>query len=299
MRNNKGVNVQSKITMNELFDLWKEYHLKNLDNPRSFSTYKAAWAHATSLHKLLVINVHVREIADCLESIDASANTISALKMTLNMMFDYAVSHELTDKNYAKMYTLPGIVTKETAKESDLHSAFTDQELKLIRENINTGIARLIYIQCFTGFRPSELLGIKTKDIDLFNDVIVGGMKTEYGRNRTVPIHSEIKPIIGALVSLANNKKSPYLISKSNGKPISYESYREHFISTLSKIEGISDHVPHDPRKTFITRAKYYGVDEYAIKRIVGHSIKDITEKTYTQRDNEWLKTEIEKIKRP
>lgn len=52
----------------------------------------------------------------------------------------------------------------------------------------------------------------------------------------------------------------------------------------------------HD-RKTFITLAKKYKVDEYAIKYIVGHQINDITEKTYTEREFSWLVEEIEKIK--
>lgn len=47
----------------------------------------------------------------------------------------------------------------------------------------------------------------------------------------------------------------------------------------------------------FVTMAKKYGVDEYAIKYMVGHKISDITEKVYTQREFEWLKDEIEKIK--
>ena len=54
---------------------------------------------------------------------------------------------------------------------------------------------------------------------------------------------------------------------------------------------------PHDGRKHFVTMAKKYGVDEYAIKYMVGHKISDITEKVYTQREFEWLKDEIEKIK--
>lgn len=42
--------------------------------------------------------------------------------------------------------------------------------------------------------------------------------------------------------------------------------------------------------------AKKNKVDEYAIKYIIGHAITDITEKTYTKRNIEWLKEEIEKI---
>ncbi len=61
---------------------------------------------------------------------------------------------------------------------------------------------------------------------------------------------------------------------------------------------GLStEHRAHDPRKHFITMAKKYKVDKYAIKYIVGHSISDITEKVYTERDLIWLKEEIEKIK--
>lgn len=43
--------------------------------------------------------------------------------------------------------------------------------------------------------------------------------------------------------------------------------------------------------------SKKYNVDEYAIKYIVGHAITDITEKVYTKREFDWLRSEIEKIK--
>ena len=56
-------------------------------------------------------------------------------------------------------------------------------------------------------------------------------------------------------------------------------------------------HRPHDGRKQFVTMAKRYNLDEYAIKRLVGHSIADLTERVYTERDFEWLRAELEKIK--
>ena len=57
------------------------------------------------------------------------------------------------------------------------------------------------------------------------------------------------------------------------------------------------NHRPHDGRTHFVTMAKRYGVDEYAIKYMVGHKISDITEKVYTRREFAWLREEIEKIK--
>ena len=41
--------------------------------------------------------------------------------------------------------------------------------------------------------------------------------------------------------------------------------------------------------------AKDANMDEYAIKYVVGHTIKDLTERTYTERKPEWLKQEIKK----
>ena len=56
-------------------------------------------------------------------------------------------------------------------------------------------------------------------------------------------------------------------------------------------------HRPHDGRVQFVTMAKKADVDEYVIKKIVGHYIDDVTEKSYTKRDIEWIRTEMEKIK--
>lgn len=62
----------------------------------------------------------------------------------------------------------------------------------------------------------------------------------------------------------------------------------------IKQLELNPDHRPHDPRKTFITMAKKAEMDEYALKEIVGHSIQDITESTYTVRDVDWLRKDLE-----
>ena len=74
-----------------------------------------------------------------------------------------------------------------------------------------------------------------------------------------------------------------------------YEFYARHFNQTVKAL-GIAPHHSHDCRKTFVTHAKEAGVDEYAIKRLVGHRIQDLTERVYTDRSIEWLRTELEKI---
>ncbi len=68
------------------------------------------------------------------------------------------------------------------------------------------------------------------------------------------------------------------------------------FNKIISALHFREDHRPHDPRKTFITMAKKAKVDEYVIKRLIGHRITDITESAYTKRDVDWLREELEKM---
>lgn len=83
-----------------------------------------------------------------------------------------------------------------------------------------------------------------------------------------------------------------------NGKPYRYDMFQKLFTDIKNNLGLSTNHRPHDGRTHFVTMAKKFGVDEYAIKYIVGHKINDITEKTYTKREFEWLRSEIEKIKR-
>lgn len=57
------------------------------------------------------------------------------------------------------------------------------------------------------------------------------------------------------------------------------------------------NHTPHETRHTFITRAKDCNINEYALKKIVGHEVQYITEKKYTHRTIDTLFNEINKIK--
>ncbi len=77
---------------------------------------------------------------------------------------------------------------------------------------------------------------------------------------------------------------------------LTYPRYQQAFERIVGALKLNPEHRPHDGRTHFVTTAKRYGVDEYAIKYMVGHKISDITEKIYTKRKFEWLKQEIEKI---
>lgn len=144
---------------------------------------------------------------------------------------------------------------------------------------------------------------IRLEDVDLDNWTFKGGMKTDAGTDRIVPIHSKIQSLVLRKYKEAESLGSEYLFNctdpDSNRKNIkfTYNRYQKGFTRIRDELKLNPDHRPHDGRKHFVSMAKKYGVDEYAIKYMVGHKISDITEKVYTAREFDWLREEIEKIK--
>lgn len=308
------------ITVKEVYEKWlTEYH-KDLKKESSIRTVTSAWAYCSSTYSMPFSDIRARHIKYCLtdgyiivpngkqkgEKRFATPNTRSRIKSLWNLLMDYGVEYELTDKNYARMFQ---VSRNSKISDSDVvtkgHMVFSDEEIKLLWKNITMPWVDVILIQCYTGFRPQELGLIKLSDIDLTNHFIVGGMKTEAGTDRIVPIHSAIFPLVVKKYHEAEDLNSTYLFNAADSQThiknlaLTYDKYRHRFDKVISSLKLNPDHRAHDPRKHFITMAKKYHVDEYAIKRIVGHNINDITEKVYTERDLDWLKSEIEKIKAP
>ena len=161
----------------------------------------------------------------------------------------------------------------------------------------------VLLIQCYSGWRPQELGLLELKNVDLENWTFRGGIKTDAGTDRVVPIHSKIRHLVERKYKEAQELGSLYLLNyvnpnaRSKNTALTYARYQKGFCMIRDELNLNPEHRPHDGRKHFVTMAKKYGVDEYAIKYMVGHKISDITEKVYTQREFEWLKDEIEKIK--
>lgn len=126
---------------------------------------------------------------------------------------------------------------------------------------------------------------------------IRGGLKTDAGKDRLVPIHPRIEELIKKNYDNAIVMKLDALFNDENGQQgthLTYDKYRGRFNKVMKRFKMI--HRPHDTRHTFITLAKRSNVDEYILKLIAGHTINDVTESVYTHRTLEDMRNEILKI---
>ena len=307
--NRNPYDLDDTITVKQLYERWSEGYFESLNSSSSTRTITAAWKYCSSVYDMRVKDLRARHIKGCMEDGIAningedrspSAGSKSRIKSMFNLMLDYAVEYELTDRNYARTFNVSDDIIKETADTKRGHIPFTESEIVTLWENINTKqYADVILLQCYSGWRPQELGLIRICDVDLDAGTMTGGLKTDAGKERVVPIHSKVRQIVETKYKEALAIGSEYLINCTDsraGRRMTYDKYNKRFIKVMTELGLNSQHRAHDPRVHFITMAKKYKVDEYAIKYIVGHSIQDITERVYTKREVEWLHNEIEKI---
>src|SRR5699024_5985967 len=101
-----------------------------------------------------------------------------------------AMEDDIIDKNYADFVELP----QREKKEKEI---FTDMERKKLEEMSKVDKwANTILIMIYTGMRIGELLTLTKFDVDIENMVIMGGIKTDAGKNRIIPVHPKIQKYI-------------------------------------------------------------------------------------------------------
>ena len=134
-------------------------------------------------------------------------------------------------------------------------------------------------ILLYTGMRADELLSVYTANIFLDDNYIIGGLKTQAGINREIPIHPRIKHLFEKYY----NPDNEFLFMQPNGNKADYDYYLYHYKFNFKKLHPeVSEHTAHDARHTLRTELKKLNVKDIIINSIIGHSNEDVGDDVYT-----------------
>lgn len=273
------------VTFTDVYEKWSDEHFEKITSS-SKRIWIAAYNHSKPLYSLKFKNIRVSDLEKTINTANVGEATKTRMKSLYNMLYRYAIKNEITDKNYAIYCETP-----QAFKVID-RVPFSEDEIKCLWDNLDIPFVDMVLINIYSGLRPRELVEMKCKNIDFSLGIMRGGIKTEAGKNRVIPIHNAILPLIKKRFRKCNE----FLFYKENGNSMCYDDYRNRFRKIMNEL-GMS-HKPHDTRHTFITRAKHYNVNEYILKLVVGHKIADITENIYTHRSIDEMLAEINKIQK-
>ena len=261
----------ANITLNDIWNIFKERRFPAISQSGK-KVYTAAYKHLSPLHDIFIKDIKTYNMQALIDGINRSWQTKSHVQTLLHQLFNIAIELDIVSKNYAEFIKLPPKPT------STIHTMFTPEEINTLFSNVFAyPWADTVLIMIYSGMRPSELLNIKISDINLNEKYIIGGLKTTAGKNRVIPISDKVLPFI----LKRYNSNNTYLIEE-NQKPVPYSKYKVYFANLMQAL-GFS-HLPHDCRHTFASMANSKGLNEVAVKMIMGHAQKDITDKVYTHK---------------
>ena len=280
---------KSGSTVAEVYELyldWKygENAAKQLSSDSRAAT-EAAFELIKPYHSRLLDDVTIQEWQDRVNKIGKqySRSTVRNVVGLIKNLYGYAVPRELCRKDFGRYVVMP------KTKPEVHYEPFTDEELKILWSIREDPVVKMILVMCYSGFRVSAYVQ-SDFEVNLEEGYFKGGIKTESGRNRIVPIHSAIRPLVESMME----GERPVFFG---GKSVS--QFRRDMKNTLREL-GLPERTPHSCRHTFSRLCESYGVREADRKRMMGHSFgSDITNGVYGHRTLEELRTEIEKIKVP
>lgn len=303
-----------KMLTKEEEQLEKQYHIRPDNKPfgRHYClSMKTAFNSSKELHDKVYKDLRpsdfMKHLKECGRGRDSQRQMVN-LYMNLDK---YALEEDIIEKGYAQFITAAVTNRKEIQKSKDKKVSrdrlFSYEQINYLW-NFNprskglkehTKREREIFVRDFwlmliyCGCRADELLSVYTANIFLDDGYFIGGLKTEAGINREIPIHPDVKH----LWEKYYNPNNEFLFMQPNGNKMDYDYYLYHYRNNFKKLHPeVSEHTAHDSRHTLRNELRKQNVKDIIINSIIGHSNDDVGEDIYSHVSIEEKKEAIKLI---
>ena len=242
----------AKLTFSQVYAKWLDRH-KDRVSKGTLGCYTAAYNHYADLYPAPFVDLVTEDWQGCVDDCTAGKRTRENMKALGTQLYKYAAEQNLTDKNFAQ-YIYIGKLDQVS------RHAFEREEMAKIADGARRGVPYASYIlcSCFLGFRPLGFFGLRKEDYDPDTRTLTGGVKTDAGRRRVVPVSPIIQPYIDQLLK----SDSDYIFPNRHGEQMTPANFRnEYFYQCLENL-GIQKkpepfetpkYTPYSCRHTFFT----------------------------------------------
>lgn len=300
-KNHGNINIDKlNYTFKELFDEWSNIYIPTREERK-----RMALTHETIKGKLGLSNARgllaasnnfkqlwnkkynslkLEDFQKVISSTNGKKTKLVDMRNLIIKLDNYALGQDITEKGYGKLIVL------EYEDSSTQRSPYTYDIIEKIWKREGQLVADIDLILLHTGMRIEELLFVKTANINLEDEYWICGLKTAAGKNRLVPIHHDIMPIVKRYY----NPNNEYLFTMEDGNRLTYEKYRPLFMDLMKELDA--NYCTHETRYTFRSELGRLGADTRCIDLIMGHKNGNTGEKVYNQKTIEELKATVELI---
>lgn len=273
----------AKSTLSQLYDRWSKITFPRMSKSLR-DAHRAAYNYCSSLYDVPYRDIRKTQMQQCIDNCGKSYATQANIRNLFSSLDKYAYDIDVIDKCYSANLT---VGEREVTRK---RVVFSDEEVKALwHHQGEQGVDEILFM-LFTGCRVSEMLTMECANVDIKSGTMRGGVKTEAGKNRLIPIHSKLLPIVQRHLS-----DGKYLFNYDGKDDIARgRSFRKVFNDIMQK-HGMK-HTTHECRHTFRSKLDSADANKVCIDLIMGHKTADVGEKVYTHKTTEELKATIEKL---
>ena len=290
---------RTRMTMQAVYDAWHDSYAPRIVRATMVCD-ESACKHFSSLHDTFIDMITPYDLQSCMDACTGGKSTHANMKCVAGLIWHYAIDAGIVEKDVTK-YLYIG------KHQTEQREPLTEDELRVIREAIPyEPYAEYVYAHCFLGFRPGEFLALKKSDVRREKGItcLVGGSKTEAGRNRLVPVPAAIADIIDRRVSAeGTDLLFPRFLTDRKGAftgyaEMTHEYFRESVFKPLMARLGIAEgKVPYSARHTYSDKLKRAGGDDRTKAALMGHTDYAFTQSHYQTTDLKDIKAVAKGIK--
>lgn len=279
-------------TLADVYDRWSELHYPKI-TVKAQQTYANAYRKAAVLHDRRIAELKTEDYQRVLSQMmaaGASRSLCEKERQLFSQLCQYAINQDIIHTNYSTALVLPDA----SAPKTRVLSADEVQAIRNTADDARLGeTARIALTLIYTGMRLNELLTARRENVHADEGYLIGGEKTEAGRDRVIPLHPDIMPYI---LQWLDGNDTPYLIPSKYGLPRDHNNVRKSFNSLMRKL-GIEGVTPHTCRHTAATKFAAAGLPPEVTKQILGHADITTTLNIYTHPDVQNLIENARRVK--
>ncbi len=281
--NNNPWNIdRDKVTLAILYQRWEKIKMPKLGSSNA-SSLRAAYKHCSKYYGVKYRTLRAYQMQDCIDNCGCQYSTQWAIKNLWGHLDRFAFELDIIEKMYSQIITAPPIPDTN-------RTPFTPEQVAALWKISGDPWVDTVLIYLYTGFRLTELLGMKSEQVNTDDWYFQNGVKSAAGKGRIVPVHPKIKPLVQALLDQGNTYLFTY-----NGKKFSQANYYKCWNEVMQKIDA--DKTPHEARHTFETELDNAKGNRKCIDMLMGHKSKDVGNRVYNHKTIEQLRETIELLK--
>lgn len=274
------------LTLQQVYDSWAIWYEPDV-GPSTMENYSAAFKHLKTLAGYKLGDITIDDWQRAMDGCPAGKRTRQNIKCLIGLLYKYAIPRSMCGGRQENLGTFLK-VRYDKRQENIQRESLTDQELQWIWALAESGdqdardVISLIYLGC----RPSEFLDLKVENLNREEQYIIGGAKTDAGRDRIITISPRIWDYIVARVG---DRTEGFLFCHTDpqyySKQWTLKRWTEGRFYAVLERAGIDNPVvaagggtkrrritPHSCRHTFARLAAKVDAPAENISLLIGHS---------------------------